>query len=180
MKVLSVKEPFATLIAIGLKTYESRTWPNRNKGEVLLHASKGIHKGEAVVPILQDGNIKLPEHHWDEVRGYKKISCAWVIKLLSKRNIEIKPGFALGVMDIGEPKEIFSEKRLLIDFEDVPFIEWESCCEVYPKMWVWPISKFTEIEPFEMKGSLGLRDVGEEIKSQINSIKTKNEYCIKK
>lgn len=44
MKVLTIKEPYATLIAYGIKKYEFRTWKTKYRGEFLLHAGKGIDK----------------------------------------------------------------------------------------------------------------------------------------
>lgn len=39
MKVLSIKEPFATLIANGLKKIETRSWKTNYRGEIFIHAS---------------------------------------------------------------------------------------------------------------------------------------------
>lgn len=44
MKVLTIKQPFATLIAEGLKEYEFRTWKTKYRGEFLIHAGKGVDK----------------------------------------------------------------------------------------------------------------------------------------
>ncbi len=44
MKVITIKQPFATLIAEGLKEYEFRTWRTKYRGEILIHAGKGIDK----------------------------------------------------------------------------------------------------------------------------------------
>ncbi|MCI9585350.1 MAG: ASCH domain-containing protein [Bacilli bacterium] len=44
MKVITVKQPFASLIAAGLKEYEFRTWKINYRGEILIHAGKGIDK----------------------------------------------------------------------------------------------------------------------------------------
>lgn len=44
MKVLSIKQPYASLIAYGIKKYEFRTWNTKYRGEVLIHASKGVDK----------------------------------------------------------------------------------------------------------------------------------------
>ena len=44
MKVITVKQPFATLIAEGLKEYEFRTWRSKFRGDILIHAGKGIDK----------------------------------------------------------------------------------------------------------------------------------------
>ena len=44
MKVLTIKQPFATLIAEGLKEYEFRSWKTKFRGEFLIHAGKGVDK----------------------------------------------------------------------------------------------------------------------------------------
>lgn len=44
MKVLTIKQPFATLIAEGLKVYEFRTWKTKYQGDLLIHAGLGIDK----------------------------------------------------------------------------------------------------------------------------------------
>ena len=46
MKVITIKQPFATLIAEGIKEYEFRTWKTNYRGELLIHAGKGIDKQE--------------------------------------------------------------------------------------------------------------------------------------
>lgn len=44
MKVISIKQPFASLISEGIKEYEFRTWRTKYRGEILIHASKTIDK----------------------------------------------------------------------------------------------------------------------------------------
>lgn len=44
MKVITIKQPFATLIAEGIKEYEFRTWKTKYRGEIFIHAGKGIDK----------------------------------------------------------------------------------------------------------------------------------------
>lgn len=44
MKVITIKEPWATLIKEGYKEYEFRTWKTKYRGEILIHAGKGIDK----------------------------------------------------------------------------------------------------------------------------------------
>jgi len=40
MKVISIRQPWASLIVIGAKDVENRTWPTRYRGPVLIHASQ--------------------------------------------------------------------------------------------------------------------------------------------
>lgn len=44
MKVITIKEPFATLILEGYKEYEFRTWKTNYRGDVLIHAGKTVNK----------------------------------------------------------------------------------------------------------------------------------------
>ena len=44
MKVITIKQPFASLIAEGIKEYEFRTWKTKYRGEILIHAGKSIDK----------------------------------------------------------------------------------------------------------------------------------------
>ena len=44
MKVLTIKQPWATLIAKGYKEYEFRTWKTKYRGDILIHAGKSIDK----------------------------------------------------------------------------------------------------------------------------------------
>lgn len=44
MKVITIKQPFATLIAKGYKEYEFRTWKTKYRGDILIHAGKGVDK----------------------------------------------------------------------------------------------------------------------------------------
>ena len=44
MKALTIKEPWATLIAEGYKEYEFRVWKTNYREEVLIHASKNYDK----------------------------------------------------------------------------------------------------------------------------------------
>ena len=48
MKVLSIKEPFATLIKDGVKIYETRSWKTNYRGEIYIHASISLSKSDNV------------------------------------------------------------------------------------------------------------------------------------
>lgn len=42
MKAISIQQPFASLIAEGLKEYEFRTWKTTYRGDILIHSSKSL------------------------------------------------------------------------------------------------------------------------------------------
>lgn len=46
MKVLTLKQSWATLVAEGIKKYEFRSWKTKYRGKLLIHAGAGIDKKE--------------------------------------------------------------------------------------------------------------------------------------
>ena len=58
MKVITIKQPFATLIAEGYKKYEFRTWKTKYRGEILIHAGKGVDK--SVMKRFEYLNLNYP------------------------------------------------------------------------------------------------------------------------
>ncbi len=42
MKALSILQPWAALIVAGVKDIENRSWPTKQRGEILVHAGKGF------------------------------------------------------------------------------------------------------------------------------------------
>lgn len=46
MKAISIRQPWASLIASGDKTIETRTWPTDYRGPLLICASKNPRKGD--------------------------------------------------------------------------------------------------------------------------------------
>jgi hypothetical protein len=44
MKVISLLQPWASLVAIGAKKIETRSWPTNYRGPLLIHASKEFSK----------------------------------------------------------------------------------------------------------------------------------------
>lgn len=44
MKVITLKQPWSTLVAEGYKKYEFRTWKTNYLGKILINAGKGIDK----------------------------------------------------------------------------------------------------------------------------------------
>lgn len=42
MKAVTISQPYASLIASGKKWVENRTWPTNYRGEIAIHAGKGL------------------------------------------------------------------------------------------------------------------------------------------
>jgi ASCH domain len=41
-KIISIRQPWASLIVLGFKDVENRTWPTRYRGPALVHAAKRV------------------------------------------------------------------------------------------------------------------------------------------
>lgn len=44
IKAITIKQPWATLIALGEKKFETRSWPTKHRGPVAIHAGKAVDK----------------------------------------------------------------------------------------------------------------------------------------
>ena len=58
MKVITLKQPWATLVAEGIKKYEFRSWKTNYRGKLLIHAGVGIDKKE--MDRFKDLNLEYP------------------------------------------------------------------------------------------------------------------------
>lgn len=111
MKALSVKQPWASLIAGGLKSVETRTWYTRYRGEMLICSSRRGGRDDS--PLLPRGQalciVELvdcrPMTRDDEEAACCKVypgAYAWVL-----RNIRIIPRLRVkgrqGLFDVELP-----------------------------------------------------------------------------
>lgn len=69
MKALTIWQPWASLLACGVKKYETRSWATQYRGPIAIHAAK-----KNVV-----GTMLIPEQIRDEVRKHIEgvIGCEW-------------------------------------------------------------------------------------------------------
>lgn len=132
MKVLTIRQPWASLIMAGLKEYEFRSWKTNYRGELLIHAGKTIDKEAErrlkkylpdVLPTEQIlGKVELIDctkvtpQFLDELRKVNpeiyaksmfKEEYAWNVKVLEKFDEPIETKGKLGLWNyIDEEKEI--------------------------------------------------------------------------
>ena len=60
MKALTLHQPWASLIALGFKTYETRSWGTDYRGPLAIHAAKAIHN-------------YAREYYEDEIQKYFRV-----------------------------------------------------------------------------------------------------------
>lgn len=54
MKALVVSQPFASFIALGLKTFETRTWRSSHRGPLVICAGRRDHEIMGLLPTITD------------------------------------------------------------------------------------------------------------------------------
>jgi len=48
MKAITIKQPWATLIALREKQFETRSWQTKHRGEIAIHSGKSIDKDACI------------------------------------------------------------------------------------------------------------------------------------
>lgn len=111
MKVLTLKQPWATLICDGMKEYEFRSWKTSYRGPLLIHAGMGIDqeaikrfesfdfaypKSEIICLVELIDCIKIDESfHKDRLKENRLVyltsgveGYAWKVKVIKKLSIK--------------------------------------------------------------------------------------------
>lgn len=135
MKTLSLLQPWATLVMLGMKQYETRSWSTRYRGPILIHASAGKDQegrllwNELIVPNRPPrGDLKSTPIRFDDL-PFGKILCKAVL-------VDCVPTLSL-VSDLTIYEKLFGNFAL--------------------GRFAWPLSEVQPIYPhLPAKGSLGL------------------------
>jgi len=53
MRALTIHQPWASLIAAGLKTIETRAWATKHRGQIVIHAGQQAAQGR--LPVQRGG-----------------------------------------------------------------------------------------------------------------------------
>lgn len=83
MRVITLKQPWATLVAEGLKKYEFRSWKYSYRGEILIHAGKGVDKD--AMKKFEHLNLNYP--HSRIIAKVKILDCVKLDKEINKNII---------------------------------------------------------------------------------------------
>lgn len=102
MKVLSIKEPFATLIANGDKLIETRSWKTNYRGEIFIHASgsklaKEYLTNEYVVSLINN----LPMHYGNIICKANLVDCVYMDNSFLEKIKKNPKEYSLGLYEKG-------------------------------------------------------------------------------
>lgn len=65
MKALTLHQPWASLVAVGAKTIETRSWPTKHRGPLAIHAGKDPRPSRSMAGQL--ASEPLSEQQWDDM-----------------------------------------------------------------------------------------------------------------
>lgn len=127
MKVLTLKQPWATLVAEGIKKYEFRSWKINYRGKVLIHAGVGIDKEE--MKKFKNINLEFPSRRIlaeVEIEDCLELDDDLNKKIINENNIAYSSKYRTGyawklknIKKINVDKEINGKLGLWnIDLED--------------------------------------------------------------
>ena len=80
MRVITLKQPWASLVAAGLKKYEFRNMNYSYRGKILIHAGRGIDK--AAMDRVKDYNLDYP--HSKIIAEVEIVDCVKIDKKFNK------------------------------------------------------------------------------------------------
>lgn len=127
MKVITLKQPWATLVAEGIKKYEFRSWKTNYRGKILIHAGVGIDKEDMkkyknmnlefpsrriIAEVEIEDCLELDEELNKKIINEKNIAYgskyrtgyAWKLKNIKKININKEINGKLGLWNIDMDK----------------------------------------------------------------------------
>ena len=112
MKVLSIKEPYASLIVNNIKKIETRSWKTKYRGELLIHASKTKEKNltKEVVSISKKIHINC-----GKIIGKANLKdCVYMDEEFIKKIKENPIEFQTGVYKVGRYAWILEDIKPLV------------------------------------------------------------------
>lgn len=142
MKALTLYQPWATLVAIGAKTIETRSWSTNYRGPLAIHASKNpfyLHL-QGIFPFCESLKEKYPESKRELEYAEFKFPMGCIIATCELDDVVLIPPFPVlyysGAIPPEEPERSFGDYM--------------------PGRYAWILDSVMPSKPFPIRGALGL------------------------
>ncbi|OGP69708.1 MAG: hypothetical protein A2Y80_02060 [Deltaproteobacteria bacterium RBG_13_58_19] len=139
MKALSIWQPWASLIAVGAKKYETRSWGTSYRGSLLICAAKNYYGARMCLndPIFRAVSYCFIPGHYIDLPYGKALA---IVDL-----IECNPvGYNI-FDDLLTPRLLSAQEKLFGDFSRGRY--------------AWKLENVRQIKPFMVKGRQGLFEI---------------------
>lgn len=150
MKALTLTQPWATLVAIGAKRIETRSWSTSYRGELAIHAAKGMTREDASIAGTEPFVRYLNGRGLDLPRG---------AILATARLVACEPTIVWSAgSTFGAPGSLFGERGEWVPSPQIPLGSDESAFgDFTPGRFMWILEDVVALpEPVPARGALGL------------------------
>ena len=114
MKVLSIKEPFASLIANGQKHIETRSWKTNYRGELFIHASgKNLAKEYLTNPYVVNLIKNLNLNYGSIICKGNLVDCIYMDETFLNSIKNDTKEYNLGLYELGRYAWVFENIELI-------------------------------------------------------------------
>jgi hypothetical protein len=144
MKTLSLLQPWASLVALGAKQFETRSWATSYRGDLAIHASKSKKSIDFIykIPGMFDALSSIPR----DLLPFGKIIA--VVRLVTCVKIPTPDQVVCGFY--------MKQNGLIENYQVPPGGSEKEFGDYTPGRYAWIFSNIRQIEPISAKGSLGL------------------------
>jgi hypothetical protein len=148
IKALSLWQPWASLIAVGAKKYETRSWKTSYRGPLLICSAK-THKGQKLVC---NGDRKTYDRMREHIGAIWAQACGFAHCIVNLTDCIT----TIWLCENTERFSVTAEEKLFGDFS--------------PGRYAWKLENVRTIKPFPVKGRQGLFNI-EIDKNKIRELK---------
>lgn len=151
MRGLTLWQPWATLIAIGAKQYETRSWQTSYRGLLAIHATK-VFKGEPRRLVFEE-----PFYSVLHAAGLADITVPGLL------GVERLPqGAIVAVVDLVECTQMDEKALRFVQAQERAFGDWQV------GRWAWGCNSLRPLkEPIPCRGFQGLWNVPADVEAEI-------------
>lgn len=143
MRILTLTQPWASLVAIGAKRIETRSWATKYRGPIAIHAAKGMTSGDRLVCFNRPFSQHLDE--WCLTANTLPRGAIVAVATLDKI---VTTEYALTMSSMTNDERAFGNYK--------------------PDRYAWLLSDVRHLrEPIACKGALGLRFVPLDVAQQL-------------
>jgi hypothetical protein len=138
MKTLTLTQPWATLVAVGVKRIETRSWTTKYRGPIAIHAAKGFPKWAR--------EFTLEPECYEAVRGRSDGPYVLGAVLATATLVDVLPTVSVGCLS-----------GVFDDYPELKTIREMSFGDYSEGRYGWVLENVQQLPmPIEAKGALGL------------------------
>lgn len=176
LRIITLWQPWASLIALGLKRYETRSWATSYRGKLAIHAAKRPMKHDELMLVSKS----LPSSHHDLMQQF------WQASLHDTPTMKKIPlGAIVAIVDLVDCRQMISGSTTLTSFgkhpesvqaQQIPIISLAGATDLekavgdwQPGRYAWRLENIQALlKPIPFKGGQGLRKLEDlEVKQAI-------------